>query len=97
MLTKQRSTAKELAAKWVAQQQENGRTAGELHQTMFVYGDDVMQVDMNENKELHITDRTPQKVVVFRKPEPEPGHICRCCSMEYDHEKDALHCCAYID
>ncbi|WP_139148975.1 hypothetical protein [Alkalicoccus daliensis] len=95
MLTKQRTTAKELVQKWVEQQKNSGRTEQELRQTMFVYGDEVMEIDINEHQELHVKEK--EDIIVFRKPEPEPGHICRCCTMEYDTEKDALQCCAYID
>lgn len=97
MLTKQRTSAKELVQKWVEQQTGEGKTAEELQQTMFVYGDEVMEIEMDESRQLQIKEKQESDIVIFRKAEPEPGHICRCCSMEHDTHKDSLQCCAYLD
>lgn len=97
MITKQRTSAKELVQKWVEQQKEHGKTEHELRKTMFVYGDEVMQIELNEQEELQIHEKNKDDIVIFRKTEPEPGYICRCCSMEYDTLKDSLQCCAYLD
>ncbi|WP_147802690.1 hypothetical protein [Alkalicoccus halolimnae] len=97
MLTKQMTSAEELVKKWIEQQKEDGKTEAQLRKTMFVYGDRVMEIEADEEEKLQISEKNDQDIVIFRTPEPQPGPFCRCCSMEYDNEKEALQCCAYID
>ncbi|TVP87222.1 MAG: hypothetical protein EA344_02095 [Alkalicoccus sp.] len=97
MITREKTSAQELAEKWVNQQLESGKTAEDLHKTMFVYGDSVMEAQMDEQGTLQMKNKNEANIVIFRTPEPQPGPMCRCCGMDYDNEKEALQCCAYID
>ncbi|PRO65707.1 hypothetical protein [Alkalicoccus urumqiensis] len=95
MMTREMTSAEELVRKWMMNQQEIGRTTEDMKHTRFVYGSRIMEI----GEDGTIRERSEGDVIIFRSPEqPQPpAHLCRCCSMEYDTEKDALQCCAYLD
>lgn len=88
-----------LAQRWMDEQRKQGRSEEEMMRTMFVYEDAVMEIITDEHGEMQIEAQKPEQLVIFRSPEErkDPGHICRCCTMEHDNEKEAMQCCAFID
>ncbi|WP_142303536.1 hypothetical protein [Evansella halocellulosilytica] len=98
MNTKQMTTAEQLIDRWVKQKFRAGKTEEDLNETVFIYGDQLLHLATDEWGSMNVESKGVNDVVIFRLPEePTVENICRACGMEYDDEKAAMECCAYLE
>lgn len=87
----------ELVEKWVHQNRIHGKTNEQMAGTTFVFGDEVISLNLNESGILKI-EYKQGPVIIFRQADHvNQPNVCRACGMEHLNYKDAIQCCTNIE